>query len=185
MPVAEGGLGLPMYPKMSMLTPLLLSPLILCANAGAPDKPAALANEWHGTWRGTLIITSPADKQSEVPLVFKVEPIKGTHDVRWAMTYVEGDKAVVKDYKLVPVPEQPGRFRIDEGNAVVLDARLVNRVLYSQFEVGGYLLTARYELRGDTLRFEVTSSKPATKKTGGNIQGYVVEVVQTAELQKK
>src|ERR1700732_428478 len=172
-----------MYPEVSMFRTLLLSPLILCATAGAHDKkPAALANEWHGTWRGTLIITSPADKQSEVPLVFKIEPIKGTEDVIWAMTYGEGDKAVVKDYKLVPVGGQPGRFRIDERNAVALDARLVNRVIYSQFEVGGYLLTARYELRGDTLRFEVTSSKPAAKKTGGNIQGYVVEVVQTAEL---
>jgi hypothetical protein len=176
-----------MYPEVSMFPTLLLSPLILCATAGAHDKKpaAALANEWHGTWRGTLIITSPADKQSEVPLVFKVEPIKGTHAVRWAMTYGEGDKAVVKDYKLVPVPEQPGRFQIDEGNAVALDARLVNGVIYSQFEVGGYLLTARYELRGETLRFEVTSSKPAAKKTGGNIQGYLVEVVQTAELRKK
>jgi hypothetical protein len=179
--------GLPMYLNVSMLTPLLLSPLILCATAGAYDKkPAAhLANEWHGTWKGTLTITNQTDKQSEVPLVFNIEPIKGTHDVRWAMTYGEGDKAVVKDYKLVPVPEQPGRFRIDEGNAVALNARLVNGVIFSQFDVGGYLLTARYELRGETLRFEVSSSKPAAKKTGGNFQGYVVEVVQSAELRKK
>jgi hypothetical protein len=175
-----------MYPAMSMFPPLPLSLLILCATAVAPDKKsvAALASEWHGTWKGTLIITSPADKQSQVPLVFKIEPIKGAHEVTWAMTYGEGDKAVVKDYKLVPVGEQPGRFRIDERNAVALDARLVNGVIYSQFEVGGYLLTARYELRGETLRFEVTSSKPAAKKTGGNIQGYVVEVVQSAELRK-
>ena len=132
-----------------------------------------------------MIVTSAADKRSEVLLVFKVEPIKGTNAVTWAMTYGEGDKKVVKDYKLVPVEDKLGRFRIDERNAVALDARLVNGAIYSQFEVGGYSLTARYELRGDTLRFEVTSSKRAAKKTGGDIQGYEVEVVQSAELRKK
>jgi hypothetical protein len=132
-----------------------------------------------------LRITSPADKQSQVSLVFKIEPIKGTNEVTWVMTYGEGDKVVMKDYRLVPVAGQPGRFRIDERNAVALDARLVNGAIYSQFGVGGYLVTARYALCGDTLRFEVTSSKRAAKKTGGDTQGYEVEVVQSAELRKK
>ena len=57
--------------------------------------------------------------------------------------------------------------------------------MHTRFEVAGAVLTARYELRGDTLRFEVTSSKPAAEKTGnGNVQGYVVEVVQAANLKK-
>jgi hypothetical protein len=154
--------------------------------AVSEEKPAAaLPTNWHGTWKGMLIITSSADKHSEVPLVFKIEPIKGSQDVSWAMTYGEGDKAIVKDYKLVHVGEKPGRFRIDERNGVGIDARLVNGVIYSQFEVGGYLLTARYELRGETLRFEVTSSKVAAAKTGGHVQAYALEVVQAAELRKK
>jgi hypothetical protein len=55
-----------------MFPTLLLSPLILCATAGAQDKKpaAALANEWHGTWRGTLISTNPADKQKELTKPF-------------------------------------------------------------------------------------------------------------------
>ena len=169
-----------------MFPRLLLSLMLLCGAAAAREKEpvAALANEWHGTWRGTLVITGPADKHSEVTLVFKIEPIKGSHDVTWAMTYGEGDKTVVKDYRLVPADEKPGRFRIDEQNGVALDAYLVNGVMYSQFEVGGHVLSARYELHGDKLRFEVTSSKPAARKIPGNIKGYEVEVVQAAELRK-
>jgi hypothetical protein len=172
---------------MKMLPRLLLSPLLLWTTAVACDNgpAAALAREWYGTWAGKLIITSEADKQSEVPVVFKIEPIKGSHDVVWALTYGQGDKATVRDYKLAPAGETPGRFRIDERNGVALDARLVNGVLYSQFEVGGHLLTARYELRGETLQFEVTSSKPRAERTGGKIQAYAVEVVQAAELRKK
>jgi hypothetical protein len=116
----------------------------------------------------------------------KIEPIKGTTELTWAITYDEGAKAVVRDYKISPDGENPYRLRIDEKNGVVLEARLVNNVIYSQFSVGGGLVTGRYELRGDTLRFEVTSSKPAAQKTGeGRVQGYVFEVVQLAELKKK
>ena len=146
---------------------------------------AALPAAWHGTWAGTMVITPAAGKPTDVPLVFKVGPLKGTPDLAWVMTYGGGEKAVVKDYKLVPADGKPGRFRIDEGNGVALDARLAGGVLYSQFEVGGNLLTARYELRGDVLRFEVTSAKPAEKTGRGQVQGYAVEVVQAAELRKK
>jgi hypothetical protein len=68
---------------------------------------------------------------------------------------------------------------------VAIDARLVKKVIYCQFEVGGFVLNARYELRGKTLRFEVTSSKLSAAKTGnGTVQGYILEMVQAAELTK-
>jgi hypothetical protein len=157
------------------------------AKTGVTKEPAnLLPAAWHGSWAGKLAIAGPADMPSEVPVVLKIEPIKGTREVTWAITYGEGDKEMVRDYKLVPAGNKPGRFRIDERNGTFLDARLVNGVIYSQFEVGGALLTARYELRDDSLRFEVTSSKPAAEKTAnGKVQGYVVEVIQAAELKKK
>jgi hypothetical protein len=163
--------------------PLLLAfapPLV------AGDKPAPLPADWHGTWTGKLVITSPADLTTEVPVALAVEPIRGTDEVTWAVTYGEGGKKVEKGYKLVPVAGKPGRFRIDERNGIVLDARLVGGVLYSHFEVGGNWLTARYELRDGAIRFEVTSAKPAAEKTGdGKVQGYPVESVQAAELKRK
>ncbi len=152
----------------------------------AKEPTTLLPPAWHGSWAGKLAIADATDKPSEVPVVLKIEPIKDTREVTWTITYGEGDKGIVRDYKLVPHGDKPARFRIDERNGTFLDARLVNSVIYSQFEVGGSLLTARYELRGDTLRFEVTSSKPAAEKTAnGKMQGYVVDVVQAAELKKK
>lgn len=169
---------------------MLCSALLVAVSvgAGAPaadDKAPPLPAEWHGVWCGELVITGPGDKPSKVPLVLKVEPLAGG-GFAWVATYGEGAKAVVKDYKLLPDAKRPGRFRIDEGNGIVLGARLVDGVLYSQFAVGGAVLAARYELRGEVLRFEVTSARPAAEKTGdGKVQDYPLDVVQAAELRKK
>jgi hypothetical protein len=167
---------------------VLIIVLLLVGSAVTDEKKpsAPLSTEWQGTWTGKLAIAGPNNERSEVPVALRIEPIKGSSELTWAITYGEGDKAVVRDYKISPDGENPYRLRIDEKNGVVLEARLVNNVIYSQFSVGGGLVTARYELRGDTLRFEVTSSKPAAQKKGeGRVQGYVFEVVQSAELKKK
>lgn len=158
----------------------------LALAAGDKQPAPALPREWHGTWAGTLVITPATGTPSEVAISLRVAPIEGSRSLTWAITYGKGEKASVRDYRLVPDGDHGGRFKIDEGNGVLLDARLTGTVLYSQFEVGGALLTARYELRGDTLRFEIVSAKPAAAKTGnGQVQGYVVNVVQSAELKKK
>jgi hypothetical protein len=151
--------------------------------AAQPTSP--LPPEWLGTWTGKLAISSAADKQSEVAVALKIEPIKGTRELTWAITYGEGARAMVRDYKLVPDGDKPGRFKIDERNGIALDARLVNGVMYSQFKVGDAMLTARYELRGDTLRFEITSAKAVADNTGkGSVQGFAVDVIQAAELKR-
>jgi hypothetical protein len=171
-----------------MVTRLLACVVMLgTMTSSLADKPAAsLATNWHGSWSGKMVSTDAEDKSSEVALVVNIEPIKGSSTLTWTMTYGDGDKAIVKDYKLVPVKDKPGRFLLDEQNGAAFDARLVNDELISQVEIGGAVVSARYELQGDTLRFEVISLRPAKEKTGnGNVQGFVVEVVQKAELRKK
>jgi hypothetical protein len=162
-----------------------VTPLLLAAFALSADKPA-LPGEWHGTWTGTMVVTSAADKRTEVAVVMEIGPTKDAKGFTWKTTYGEGEKKVVKDYVLVPEADKPGRFVCDERNGIGLAARLVDGVMYSTFEVGGAVLTARYELRDKGLRFEITSAKPAKEKTGnGQVQDYPVDVVQSAELKKK
>jgi hypothetical protein len=153
------------------------------ALVAADDKPA-LPAAWHGDWRGTLVITATDGKPTEVPIALKIEPLDGTRELKWAITYGAGAKAQLRDYKLVPDGDKPGRFKIDERNGIVLSARLAGGAMYSTFEVGGALLTARYELRGDSLLFEITSNKKAEKTGDGKVQDYATEVVQRAELKK-
>lgn len=158
----------------------LLAAIALCA-----DTPA-LPEGWHGTWAGTMVMTNAADRRTEVPVVMEIGPAKEGKGFTWKTTYGDGDKQVVKDYVLVPDGDKPGRFVCDEKNGIGLAARLVDGVMFSTFEVGGAVLTARYELKEKGLRFEITSAKPAKEKTGGGqVQDYPVDVVQVAELKKK
>lgn len=154
--------------------------------AGDQQLTSPLPKKWHGSWRGKLVITNKSGKPQEVPILLKIEPIKDTREATWAITYEPEKKAVLRNYKLVPAGDKPGQFQIDEQNGILLDARLVNNILYSQFKVGEAILTARYELRGERLVFEVTSAQPAPRKTGkGKVHSYPVEVIQAAELTKQ
>ncbi len=155
--------------------------LALCC---AADEKPALPVAWHGDWRGTLVIDGPTGKPTEVQMGLKIEPIEGTREYAWVITYGAGDKAQVRDYKLLPDGDKPGRFKIDERNGIVLSARLSGGVLYSTFETGGALLTARYELRGDAIVFEITSNQKAEKTGGGKVQDYAATAVQRAALKR-
>jgi hypothetical protein len=157
--------------------------VLMMAGAIQADE---LPKAWHGTWSGTLVITPPSNKTTEIPISLKIEPVKDTENVTWVITYHEKNKYLVKDYTLKPNAKKPGVYDIDENNGIILPARLVKGVLLSVFEVEGNLLTARYELTDGAIQFEVTSASKQEKKTGNDtVQGYNVTVVQSATLKKK
>jgi hypothetical protein len=157
--------------------------MVLLTEDAALKSPLPVS--WHGDWAGTLVMLGPANKPTEVALKFTVAPLPGTRDLTWKLTYGDGAKSVVKDYILKPDGDKPGRFLLDEQNGVILEMRLANDKLYSLFQVGETLLTARYELRGEAIHFEVTSAKPTPAKTGqGQVQGFTTEAVQSAELKR-
>jgi hypothetical protein len=161
---------------------ILVVLLAVVSVANADELPKS----WHGTWNGLLVITPPSNKTTEIPISLKIEPVKDSENVTWAITYHEKEKDLVKDYTLKPNAKKPGLYDIDENNGIVLPARLVKGVLLSVFEVEGNLLTARYELTDGAINFEVTSASKQDKKTGNDtVQGYTVTVVQSAKLKKK
>lgn len=166
-----------------MRTNLLVAMLLAPAACAADPLPA----DWHGTWAGPLVMTAADGRTTEVAMELTIEPLKGEAGHRWRIVY-GGDKKQVRDYKLLTVAGKPGRFVIDEGNGIRLDARLVGAVLYSQFEVQGNRLAARYELTGGAVRYEIASGSKSTP-TGGKDGGPVVTVfpvdsVQVATLKK-
>lgn len=166
-----------------MRTTLLLAAVLAPAARAADALPAG----WHGTWAGPLVMTAADGRATEVPMELTVEPLPGEAGHRWRITY-GGDKKQVRDYKLLPVAGKPGRFVIDEGNGIRLDARLVGSVLYSHFQVQGNRLAARYELTAGAVRYEIAAGS-TTATTGGKDGGPVVTVfpvdsVQAATLKR-
>lgn len=150
------------------------------------DPAAGLPANWHGTWAGPMALHGVAGKPGSVPVVLTIRPDGDKGGVTWLVVYGEGKGEVRKDYRLDHDPKRPGRYRLDERNGIVLDARLVGDVLYSQFEVEGRSFTARYERAGGAIRMEITAAKPEKDATGGGaVRGLEVTEVQAAELRRR
>jgi len=161
----------------------VLALTVLAATPIAQDN--GLLSKWHGTWHGVMNNTIKSGKTMKVPVVFEVLPSKGKADLMWRKTYGEGDKKIVKDYRLVQLPKHKDRFVVDEQNGIKLGMRKVGDVMYGCFAIKKQVYTARYELRKDTLTFEITVAEPSGEQQPHGVQDYRTTVVQAATLTRK
>lgn len=169
-----------------MLLRFFVSVLLTLAPPGAEwRRDLDFPTTWHGEWVGTMRNTVQDGSFTDVPVQFTVAPIEGEEALTWRMTYGEGGDRVLKDYTLIR-EDGPGRYAIDENNGIVLPARLVGDVLYSQFQYGETLLTARHELRGDEMLYEVTSASLREPAEGaGPVTTLDVRVVQASVFRRR
>ncbi len=136
-----------------------------------PSTPESLPEPWWGTWSGRCrVVRFESGPDLEVPTTLRIARLsqdeKGGDDrvdneaprtLSWTLIYGEGDGRQVRDYTIHPLPDQPGRFLIDEGNGIQLPCTLVDDVLHSAFQVESTILVARYALRDDRIHLEIAS----------------------------
>ena len=125
----------------------LLLALLSSASAPPPPPPAFPA-DWTGQWRGTVHVLSGADTVQSAAIRLDIAALDSGR-YTWQLGYGEPG-ADERPYLLAPADE-PGHWRVEEANGIVLDSYVHTGVLYSAFEVAGQLLVTRDELRGDTL----------------------------------
>lgn len=135
---------------MHMLTFLFLSLL------QAPVKITPLLAEWHGTWLGTLHITSGNGQKNEVRFKLVIQPLDDKARVTWHITYGEGDKASTRRYELVAL-DKPGLFELDEKSGIRMKERLLGNQLFCLFKVSNSLIHVKHELRGDVMHYDLTT----------------------------
>lgn len=166
---------------------LLVPCSILLFLSSIPSEASqdSLPQAWMGTWQGTMQLHGPSGKPGQVEVTLTIEPIAASGEWTWKTSYGKKGEALIKDYKLVPVSGKPGLFKMDEKNGILLDARLTDNILHSQFKVGDSFLTARYEMQGDILTMEVTSAPcPDQADKKEQVQSFQVTSVQVARLKK-
>ena len=149
------------------------------------QKENGLPTAWHGVWHGVMHNTGKSGKTAKVPVVFEILAVKGSADLIWRKTYGEGKGQVVKDYRLTRDSKHTGRFVVDERNGIKLALRNVGHVLHGCFRIKEQVYTARYELRKDTLSFEITVAEPSGDQQEHGVQDYATTVVQAANLTRK
>ena len=149
----------------------------------SPSSSAQFPQHWVGGWKGTMYIYKSGKVVDSVGVTHTIKPAADAGSYVWKTEYHSTKMPVMKDYMLRIKDAAKGIYVIDEGEGLELNSYLMGDRLLNVFEVGGVLLTAKYELQGDTLVFEVTSSKKDSA-TGGGATNYAVTTLQRVVLRR-
>ncbi len=176
---------------MSLRIACAVAALLWAGPRAALAADPGLPTDWHGVWAGRLTVYGREGKTFTKAMELRIAPRKGTRAVTWQMTTEMNSRKQVRNYELVPRPDKPGLFRIDEKNGIVLNARLTGSALYAFYKDGDVLISSRFERRGDDLHVELASVETrdplvsALREDGIEIQSYQLGSVQVGELRKK
>lgn len=126
-----------------------------------------------GKWSGTMKIYQKSRLVDSVFVELTVDK-KSDSLWSWKTEYKSAKLPIVKDYTLKYV--SGNCYKTDEGDGVELLNYCFDTKMYSSFETEGIVLTANYEMQGETLLFEVTSS--TRKNTQNGVTNYSMDNVQ-------
>ena len=139
-----------------------------------------------GSYYGTLSIASDTREAREIPMEFH---LKATDTLqRYTYTLVYAGQA--RNYNLIEIDKETGRYQVDENNGIILDTRFSHNTLFSFFEVEDNFLSSRLAFQGDSLHFEILfTPTPKKVETGENLDlkvySYPITTIQKALLIKK
>lgn len=80
-------------------------------------------------------------------------PLKDRNADLWKIIYVFNDRREERNYEIKLVEGSSNHFVIDEKNGFLIDNLLSNNTLYSQFTINNNLVTTRFELFKETIRW--------------------------------
>ncbi len=170
----------------------LPSARVLVQRPRAEPKPSFPAS-WAGVWRGEARLAGPKGTMIE----FRMELHIGTEEKEgrraWTIIYDGAQGRQERPYELVAKNPAAGEFAIDEKNGIVLEARLIEDVLVTAFDVQGTRILTRQqlvELDGEeVIEVEVwTVREDDAAETGGEagpkVRTWPVRSVQKALLRR-
>lgn len=148
-----------------------------------PDDPI---DTWLGSYAGNLNIYNPGKGPVTFPMKLDIlelpeeevsdDPEAPTAHV-WRITYGEGARADIRNYRIVTRDVDEGRYEIDERNSILIPTYLTGNAFNSSFRLDTTVITLAYTLvDNDTIRFNLTSWDSGSLETSGG-NGNVPEVI--------
>lgn len=129
-----------------------------------------------GNWEGTLYIYQQGQLRDSVPVQLEVSPTADPVAFTWKTTYQSEDHPMVKDYTMVIDTSAANTYIMKEEENVELFMYSFDNKLYSLFETESTMLSSSYEIRKDTLYFEVNSA--STQATGPLVTSFNIGYLQ-------
>jgi len=145
----------------------------------------AFPSGWEGDYEGELEIMGADKVAMRAGMTLSIQPTETPDRWTWVIHY-QGQPP--REYELVVVNDAIGHYRIDEGNSVVIDGRLMGDTFLSPFGMESTMLAAKYQRIPEGIRFEIVTTSldalpPAITGSGtGRVVSYPVQGYQRALL---
>ena len=147
---------------------LLVPSAVGLSVAGEPDPDHNLLPRWQGTWHGRLENLPPRAGADEVAVELEVGVGDDAADgcLTWRSRFVvAGETMQVKDYRMCR--DEQGRFFVDEGGGLVLEASVYGDDVFSAFEAKGVMLFSHSRLDGDRMVQDIYFARESTAPVEG------------------
>ena len=147
--------------------------------------------DFFGIYKGDLDIHGPKGKMT-IQMEFHLNKTDSVGKYQYMIVYIFEGKRQERQYNLIEKDAANGIYIVDENNGILLDAKVVDNVLYSMFEVQGSLITTTERFHTDYMDFEITAVNTSKKTESGTegddaikVTSYPVLTVQKAKLFKQ
>lgn len=161
--------------------------LVVCSLLPLAFSNAEFPGDFIGDWRGTMEWSRPGSTTQKVAMRLKIERVGGTPSFTYLLAYGDGGKDE-RPYRLNPIDVPKGRWQIDEGNGIVLDATWLAGRFVSVFSVGGSTIQTHLSREGQTLVSTMTTYAGEAKSGGRNgvpeVTTFNVVSIQRAVLRR-
>jgi len=144
----------------------LLMTFLLLSGFGAIGQNS-FPDNWVGNYEGALDIFGVDSITMHVGMKLSIAK-KSDSIYKWKMTYSLKDQQDERDYEMIVVNREQGRFDIDEKNSIIIDGYYRSGIYTSIFEVQKNMIIASYSKKGERLLFEIISANVGDSKITGN-----------------
>lgn len=136
-----------------------------------------------GNWEGILYIYQQGQLQDSVSVSLEVDKTANPKVYTWVTTYNSEEHPMVKDYLLKVGKEQERQYIMEEDENTEILMYGFDDKIYSMFETQNTMLTSTYELRNDTLYFEVNSA--THQASGAQVSSFNIGYLQKVAFTRR
>lgn len=129
-----------------------------------------------GEWDGTLYIYRLGQLTDSIPVSLAVKRTRDPKAFKWVTTYKSEQYPMTKDYLLKFAEAGNNEYIMEEDEQTEILMYAFENKIYSLFETQNTMLSSTYELKADTLYFEVNSA--SQQATGSLVNSFKVEYLQ-------
>lgn len=153
----------------ALFTSILIA-ILFCTAGFSQNSVPKFPEDWMGSYEGTMyFFHSNGNPADTIGIQFTLAPTEKANAWRYVMSY-ESEKYgnSIKDYLIIQPDTLPANtYLTDEKNGIYIEEVLLGNTFYSSFSVGKSRLFSTLRKRGETIEWEITTTRDGTSLESG------------------